>query len=373
MNLDRKTCLRIGGSLFLLFLCIYYWNAAEQGISILISAAMPLIIGAATAYVLNILMSFYERHYFIRLAQNRLVQSSKRGVCLVAALLTLAGILALVGGLVIPELMMAVKFLLAEIPPAVKELLANEDIARFLTEEQRMALAEFDWKAAFDKASAFLVSGLGDAAGAVIGMISSAFSSAISIFTGFIFSLYLLLSRDTLQSQGLRLMRAFLPEKWHHKTLRVFSVFNLSFHRYIVGQCTEAVILGSLCALGMIIFAFPYAGMIGALIGVTALIPIAGAYIGAGVGAIMMLTISPLKALLFLIFIVVLQQIEGNLIYPRVVGKSIGLPALWVMAAVTIGGGLMGILGMLLGVPIASALYQLVRLAIQEREKQSAS
>ena len=133
------------------------------------------------------------------------------------------------------------------------------------------------------------------------------------------------------------------------------------FHRYIVGQCTEAVILGVLCTVGMLIFRFPYAPMIGALIGFTALIPVAGAYIGAAVGAIMILTVSPLKALLFLVFIVVLQQLEGNLIYPKVVGKSIGLPAIWVLAAITVGGSLMGIAGMLISVPITAALYRLLK------------
>lgn len=139
------------------------------------------------------------------------------------------------------------------------------------------------------------------------------------------------------------------------------SVLDVCFHRYIVGQCTEAVILGMLCIVGMLICQFPYAVMIGTFIGFTALIPVAGAYIGAGAGAVMILTQSLVKALFFLVFIVVLQQLEGNLIYPRVVGKSIGLPAIWVLAAVTIGGSLMGIIGMLIGVPVAAACYHLIR------------
>ena len=139
------------------------------------------------------------------------------------------------------------------------------------------------------------------------------------------------------------------------------GVINDCFHRYIVGQCTEAVILGVLCMLGMMIIRLPYATMIGALIGFTALIPVAGAYIGAFVGAFMILTLAPVKALIFLVFIVVLQQLEGNLIYPRVVGSSLGLPAIWVLAAVTVGGGVLGVPGMLLGVPLTAAVYRLVR------------
>ena len=136
-------------------------------------------------------------------------------------------------------------------------------------------------------------------------------------------------------------------------------VLNQSFHSFIVGQCTEAVILGLLCMGGMLLLRLPYAAMIGCLVGFTALIPIAGAYIGAVVGAFMIFTVSPVKAVIFIVFLVALQQLEGNLIYPRVVGSSIGLPGVWVLAAVTVGGGVLGIGGMLLGVPIAAAIYQL--------------
>ena len=142
---------------------------------------------------------------------------------------------------------------------------------------------------------------------------------------------------------------------------------NGCFRRFLVGQCTEAVILGLLCMAGMLLFRFPYATMVGALIGFTALIPVAGAYIGAGVGAFMIFTVSPVKALLFLVFIVVLQQLEGNLIYPKVVGSSIGLPGIWVLAAVTVGGGILGIFGMLLAVPLAAACYQMVREDVRKR------
>ena len=156
-------------------------------------------------------------------------------------------------------------------------------------------------------------------------------------------------------------MKRYMKEKVYSKTRYVLSVMNDSFHKYIVGQCTEALILGGLCTLGMLILKIPYATMTGAVIAFTALIPVAGGYIGAAVGAFMILTVSPVKAIIFLIYIVVLQQLEGNLIYPRVVGSSMGLPAIWVLAAVTIGGGVMGIAGMLIGVPIAATLYRLLR------------
>ena len=143
------------------------------------------------------------------------------------------------------------------------------------------------------------------------------------------------------------------------------------FHRYIVGQCTEAVILGALGSAGMVILRLPYALMVGALVAFTALIPVAGAYIGAAVGAIMILTVDPVKALIFLVFLVILQQLEGNLIYPKVVGSSMGLPGIWVLAAVTVGGGLAGILGMLLGVPLAAVVYRIIRDDVRKHESKN--
>ena len=178
---------------------------------------------------------------------------------------------------------------------------------------------------------------------------------------GLIFSFYLLLCKDRLAGQCSRLMRRYLRPAWYENITYVLRVLDDCFSRYIVGQCVEAVILGTLCTLGMLVLRLPYATMIGALTAFTALIPVAGAYIGGAVGALMVFSVSPVKAIIFIVFLVVLQQAEGNLIYPKVVGSSLGLPAIWVLAAVTVGGGIMGIAGMLLGVPIAAALYRLLK------------
>ena len=162
-------------------------------------------------------------------------------------------------------------------------------------------------------------------------------------------------------------MKTYLKPTWYNRLTYFLQTLNSCFHSFVVGQCTEAVILGLLCMTGMMIFQFPYASMVGALIGFTALIPVAGAYIGAGVGAFMIFTVSPIKALLFLLFISILQQLEGNLIYPKVVGSSIGLPGIWVLAAVTIGGGVLGIGGMLLAVPLTATCYQMIRTDVVKR------
>ncbi len=369
MNISWRSCFRIGFSLFLLFLCIHYCDGAIALIARILGAATPVLAGFVVAYILNILMSFYERHYFPKWSVKKPIQKSRRIVCMVLAMVTLIGIVALIVRLVIPELVSCVKFLIAEIPPAMEDLLSNEFVVEVLPVTVLSELSKIDWKNSISTIVQVVTSGLGSTMSTIYTAVSSVFSAIVTFFISLIFAIYLLMGKEKLQDQGLRLMRNYMRPKWVEKVMYLLGVINDSFHRYIVGQCTEAVILGLLCIAGMLILQLPYAPMIGTLIGFTALIPVAGAYIGAGVGAIMIFTVSPVKALVFLIFILVIQQIEGNLIYPKVVGSSIGLPAIWVLATVTIGGSLMGISGMLIGVPIAAAVYRLVREDVVRRER----
>lgn len=367
-KLDTKDYIKIILGFFCLFLGITYWDTAASLMANLLRASTPIFVGLIIAYILNILMSFYERHYFPKHLKSKVVLKSRRVVCLLAALITLCGIISIIIWLVIPELISCIKLLVADIPPAIEKLLANEHIRNLLPEDILHELYSIDWKSKIADNAKALTSGIGDAAGTIFSAVSSVGSGIVTAAIGLVFSIYLLLGKDKLQNQCKRILNAFLPDKLNNKIYHIANVLNESFHKYIVGQCTEAVILGSLCIIGMLIFRLPYAVMIGTLIGFTALIPVAGAYIGAIIGAVMIFTVSPMKALFFLIFLVILQQIEGNLIYPKVVGKSIGLPAIFVLSAVTIGGRLMGIGGMLIGVPIASALYTLFREQIYNKE-----
>ena len=366
--LTWKNCLKVTFCAFLLFIGIYYWKSITALLSLALSAAAPVIIGLAIAYVVNILMTFYERHYFKKKANKKFVQKTRRPVCLVGAILTLLGVIALIVWLVVPELVLCVKFLISEIPPLIENFLTSRFAKEVVPKDILSTLASIDWLSYVTKIIDTVSKGMGDAVGVVVRALTSVASVVVTSLLSVIFSIYLLTGKDTLRSQCKRLMTSYLPEKINNRLIYTLSVFNDSFHGYIVGQCTEAVILGVLCTVGMLIFRFPYAAMIGALVGFSALIPVAGAYIGAGVGAVMMLTKSPLTALLFLVFIVVLQQLEGNLIYPKVVGGSIGLPAIWVLWAVTVGGGLFGVLGMLLGVPVVAALYRLLREDMKRKE-----
>lgn len=364
-RIDWKTCFRVGVSLFVLFLCIHYWPNISGFIGKCFSAAAPVFTGFVMAYIINILMSFYERHYFPK-SKKKAVARSRRPVSLTGAILTVVGVVALVIVLIVPQLVKCIEMLVAQLPGAIEKLVARLNGLSFVSDELISSLASIDWKSRIGDIAETLFSGVGDVMNVAVSAVSSVFTGIMAFVIGFIVALYLLTDKDRLGSQCKRVMNKWVPERFLGKFMHVVSVADDCFHRFIVGQCTEAVILGTLCMIGMLILRLPYAPMVGALIAFTALIPIVGGLIGAGVGAFLILMVSPIKALIFLIFIIVLQQLEGNLIYPKVVGSSMGLPALWVLAAVTVGGGVLGIGGMLIGVPMAAVVYRLIKESLNQ-------
>lgn len=373
MKIEWKSCAKVGISVFLLYLCTIYWPFFANLVSSFFNAAMPLLIGCVAAYIINILMSFYEKHYFPKV-KNVGLMKSRRPVCMLAAFVTLIVIVVLIINLVVPELISCVELLISQIPGVVNSFVDWMEKRNIIPENILVSLDNVDWKSKMEQIIGMLTTGIGNVMGTAVNAISSVFSGIVTALLAVIFSIYLLLGKEKLGSQFNRLMKRYMKNDLYSKIQYVLSVLNECFHKYIVGQCTEAMILGMLCAVGMMILRIPYATMTGAVIAFTALIPVAGAYIGAAVGALMILTVSPVKAVVFLVFLVILQQLEGNLIYPRVVGSSLGLPAIWVLAAVTVGGGVMGIFGMLLGVPLAATLYKLLRedvnkIPIKEVEK----
>ncbi len=370
MKTDIKKHASILIGIFVLYIAIRYWDDAVNLLLLALGAASPLIIGAAIAYILNILMSFFEKYYFPK-SKSKFVNGSRRVVCILLAFLSLIGIIALIIGIVVPELINCGKHLFAEVPAAVMNLLAylekNEMIEQYVIMIEDYLVNNFSgMEDKLMSGAQSVLSGVGGVMSSVVSVVGNVFSSVITFLVAVIFSIYILLGKEKLGAQARKLISTYCKKR-ADKIFYVVRTLDYSFHHFIVGQCTEAVVLGVLCMVGMWIFRFPYAMMIGVLIGFTALIPIAGAYIGAGVGAFMMLTESPLTALLFIVFIVVLQQLEGNLIYPRVVGSSIGLPGIWVLAAITVGGGLMGVFGMLLAVPLVAAAYKLIREDVKKR------
>ena len=372
MKLTWKDSLKIFLILFGLYLGIHYWPAGVGLVKEVLGAAVPLILGCVVAYLVNILMSIYEGLYFPRTASGPLA-ASRRPVCMIGAFATLIAMLALIIGLIVPQLISCVKLIIAQVPGFISRTLVWIDQWDFVPDDIIARLSAIDWNSKIGQIISVLTSGIGDVMGMVVSTVSSVFSGMVKFLLSLIFSIYVLSSKETLGLQLHRVLRRYLKDAWVSKIEYVTAVIDDCFHHYIVGQCIEAVIIGVLCALGMGLLGLPYAGMIGALVGFTALIPIAGAYIGAAVGAFMILTVNPIQALVFLVFLVVLQQLEGNLIYPRVVGSSMGLPGIWVLAAVTVGGGVMGIGGMLLGVPLAAAAYRLIGEDIRRADPQQIS
>ena len=376
MKHEWKGPLRLGVVLFALYLAIHYWAGLSQLLLLALGAGFPLLLGAVIAYAVNILMSMYERWYFPS-SRSRAVIKSRRPVCLALAYASLIAIVILMVRMILPELIQSGTLLIQELVPLFQQLseVVNKNL-NLLSPDQLSSLSglfladgSIDWKEIITKVANWLVSGLGGVMGLGVSLVRATVSSAFTAFVSVIFSIYLLLGKERIARQTAAVARAYLPPRWYRAANYFLTTLHTCFHRFVVGQCTEAVILGLLCMAGMMLFHFPYASMVGTLIGFTALIPVAGAYIGAGVGAFMIFTVSPMQALLFLVFIVVLQQLEGNLIYPKVVGSSIGLPGIWVLAAVTVGGGVLGIGGMLLAVPLAAAFYQMLRDDVARRAR----
>ena len=371
MNIQWKSCIRIVITVLSAYVCIRYWELLEALVSIACSAAYPLILGGIIAYIVNILMSFYERKLPAS-KPDSLACKLRRPAAMILACITLILVIVLLFSMILPELINCLQLILEKLPGALRTVYLwldeNFNISAYLSDQNILSSLEtLNIQDSVKRIVDFLMSGVGGAMGSIVSGVSSVVSGIATAFIAIVFAVYILSGKEKLGKQISRLIETYLGSRVLKNFRYVAETVDRCFHSFIVGQCLEAVILGSLCIIGMGIFRFPYAMMIGCLVGFTALIPIAGAYIGAAVGAFMIFTVNPLQALLFVVFLLVLQQLEGNLIYPKVVGASIGLPGIFVLAAITIGGGIMGIPGMLLGVPLTASVYQLVKHNMEKR------
>ncbi|MBQ9083486.1 MAG: AI-2E family transporter, partial [Clostridia bacterium] len=310
MRISWKTCLKVAATVFLLYLGIHYWPEITRLGKACLSAAGPLIAGGVIAYVINILMSSYEKR-ILRKTKNPWLQKIRRPLCIILALLTLIAVVALVCFLIIPQLIDCIILIFEVVPIMIEDALIQLNELNLLSEETLKPLLDIDWTSRLEPLVQMLTSSLENVVTLVVNALSSVFSAVVNTLISVIFAIYLLMGKNTIGRQVKKVMRYYLPTRWHKSIRYFFSTLNDCFRRYVIGQCTEAIILGILCMVGMWIFGFPYASMIGALVAFTALIPIAGAYIGAIVGAFMILTVSPMQALLFLVYIIVLQQLEG--------------------------------------------------------------
>lgn len=333
----------------------------------LLDLAKPLLIGVMLALIFNVPMSFFERY----LRTKAGLQHAARPLSIGLSLLLVFGIFIGVTVLVVPEVVKAIK-LIVQITGGGLEQLAQMESNTALTSTplgQLFEKVDIDWLGLKSQMEEWVKSRSGTLVNQVVGAAGSLAGGVITFSIGLIFAVYILAGKERLKHQASRVLHVWLPKRFVEELIHVAAVCSNTFRLFITGQATEAIILGTLCMVGMLILRIPYAPMIGALVGVTALIPIVGAFIGTIVGAIMIMTVNPFKAFVFVVFLLILQQIEGNMIYPKVVGSKINLPAIWVLAAVTIGGNLGGPIGMLLGVPAASAAYALLKEATTRREQ----
>ena len=357
----------IATACILIFLGVQNIDVVAGAVSWVTGLIMPLILGFAFALILNVPMRFFESHLWPK-TKKKFLSKLRRPLSFIISLVLIIGILVGVVWLVIPELVAAIKVIVQGVIDLVNKLSAMSE-AELAELPLGSVLINTDWDKLLDTLQTWLKNQSGTIVNTAVGTIGSLVGGIFDFFISFVFAIYILFSKDKLKAQAKRMARVWLPKNFGEWSIHAASVASQNFRNFISGQSLEAVILGVLCMIGMWIFGFPYAPMIGALVGVTALIPVVGGFIGAGVGAFMILTVDPLKAVLFLVFIIVLQQLEGNLIYPRVMGSRVNLPGLWILAAVTVGGGIAGPVGMLLSVPIASTVYVLVREATDKREK----
>ena len=341
------------------FYCILQ-NLGSVGLAVgqILSMLSPFLLGSAMAFILNVPMRAIERGIF-RGAAGKV----RHPLSLLLTLIAVIGVLVLASCVIGPGIGEAASSITAQIPYAIQRLQNQlEELSAYLPQLQEyLGTLDFNWasisKRALEIAQAW-GSGLVNSGGVLIGGVVSGVSTFV---IALIFSFYILLQKEKLARQGRQVLYALLPERGADRALEILRLAERTFSSFLSGQCLEAVILGTLFVISMSIFRLPYALLVGVLISLTALIPIVGAFIGCAVGALLIAVTDPWKALLFIVLFLVLQQVEGNLIYPHVVGSSVGLPSIWVLAAVTLGGKLMGIAGMLFFIPLCSVFYALFR------------
>lgn len=323
----------------------------------------PIFLGCVIAFILNIVVSLWEKIFFPN-TKSKYLQKSRRGICILLSFLSVILILYLVYMLVVPQLSKSIAVISNKFPD-LYESIRDEAIkhsSSLPTIREKLLSSDKTGQEAIQK----LIGTLSIWTSNIFNIIGSVFGVMADFVMSTIIAIYLVAGKETLGRQFKKLFKRFLPEGFTKKMYYVLDIANSTFASFFTGQFIEAIILGSLCAVGLFIFRFPYAPMIGSVVGFTALIPLIGAYIGGAFGFFMILTHSPIQAILFIVFLVILQQIEGNLIYPRVVGGSVGLPGVWVIIAIIIGGGLAGIAGVFFSVPVTATIYKILKAAVND-------
>lgn len=342
----------------LILIVVIYLKDVLQLFNVGWKLIFPFILGGCIAFILSVPMSFIEN--FIKKIP-KIKDKAARGISLLLTLLLIFAIIILVMFIVIPELADTFVSIGKQVPRAYSELTKLVDSLSSDYPDIKRTIAKWDWDSIAQKIVSFAQDSASGLFSSSVSVITNLFNGVMVFFIGFIFSIYVLLQKETLSRQCKKLLFAIAKNERAERILTIGRLTHKTFSSFLSGQCLEACILGTLFFIAMSIFRFPYAMLIGILIAFTALIPMIGAFIGCAVGALLIVMVDPMQAFWFIVMFLIIQQLEGNLIYPHIVGGSIGLPSIWVLAAVFIGGNLMGVAGMLVFIPLCSVLYSLLR------------
>ncbi len=368
MELTKENIRKLRGLIVftaVIIVCLWKYEASLEILSFIWGVVFPFILGGAIAFVLNVPMNFIQRHLFPedKIKNKKAAKKLARPVSILIVLFLVIAAIGIVMFILIPQLGKTFVNLgqsIQEFIPQIQEWARllfhnNKEVMGFVNE------LEFDWNKIMDAGIDFFKNGAGSVVDSTISAARRIVSGMTTFFIAFAFSIYVLAQKEKLQIQAKKVLFAFVRKGRAEAALEVLSLTYQTFSHFLTGQCMEAIILGCMFVVSMTVLRLPYALLIGVLIAFTALIPIFGAFIGCIVGAFLIFMVDPMKAVIFVILFLVLQQIEGNLIYPHVVGNSVGLPSIWVLAAVSIGASLMGVVGMLIFIPIVSVVYALFR------------
>ncbi len=364
---NKKTILELIFFTIILVFMFIYIEPIWTFITYIIKIFMPFIIGAMIAFVLNVLLNIVENKLFKKLNEknSKVWNRIKRPTSVITTLIIIIALLGLILGLLIPQLQNTTEIFTENFDSYKKQTINLLHDIGIEKKDMNAFMDNFDQVK--EEITNYVDKNKGEIVETTVGVASTVVGTITSLVLGIVFAIYILLKKEDLGRQGRKILKAYCKEKHEKRIKEIATLSNTTFGNFISGQCLEALIIGALCFIGMVILQIPYASTISVLVGFTALIPVFGAFIGTFIGAFLILMIDPTKALIFVIFIIILQQIEGNLIYPKVVGKSVGLPGIWVLVAVTIGASVGGILGMLLSVPISSIVYSIIKTDVNNK------
>lgn len=358
-NIKKKYIAYIVVATIIVYATVRYFGTAERYILRVTNTLMPFVAGAMMAYIINILMDAYEDLLLKKFHNKKII----RTVSIVLSIFTFVLVIGLLLGLIIPQLVKIMFSIMYTDPGDIKKIIesiSKNNIVDKIADIMNVDINNIDISGYVTKLIHSVMSSVGNILMGVISKISGFFNTVISVFMAVVFAIYILVDKERIAVQGDKLLRAFLPSK-RDNVIDVLNIFNKSFRNYFISQVKEAIILGVLLYIVMLIARLPYASSISILVGVTALIPVIGAYAGLFIGALMIITKSFSSMIIFIIVHTLVQQFENNIIYPRVVGSSVGLPGMWVIVAVALGGSLFGIFGVFVAVPVAASLYFILK------------